>query len=191
MHAALPREHPVRVPAPDDEGRRRDACFLAFRTSSTSTSNPRLRPPRVHAQQHLGPVLRVGTARAGVDLADRVALVVLAAEERAQFEPVELAAQRDALVDLGFDRVVALLAPELEQRLQVGEAPFQLVDQLDVVAARATARSSPCVRGPGRPRGRARRLLRLELGRAASARRRCAGTRARRARGARDQPGPR
>src|SRR5581483_11340101 len=40
-----------------------------------------LRPAQVHPQQHLGPVLRLETARTGVDLDDRAAGVVLAAEE--------------------------------------------------------------------------------------------------------------
>ena len=49
----------------------------------------RLGPAREHAQQHRGPVLGVGAAGAGVHFADRVAFVVLAAEQRAQLEPVE------------------------------------------------------------------------------------------------------
>jgi hypothetical protein len=40
-----------------------------------------LAPAEVQAEQHLGPVLRLETARAGMDLDDRVAGVVLAAEE--------------------------------------------------------------------------------------------------------------
>ena len=52
-----------------------------------------LGPAHQHPQHHLGPVLRVGAAGAGVDLADRVALVVLAAEQRAQLELVEVACQ--------------------------------------------------------------------------------------------------
>ncbi len=39
-----------------------------------------LDPAQVHAQQHLGPVLRLGTAGAGMDRHDRVLAIVLAAE---------------------------------------------------------------------------------------------------------------
>ncbi len=51
--------------------------------SSSSTLKPAVRrPPLVHAQHHLGPVLRVGAARARLQRDDRVAGVVLAVEER-------------------------------------------------------------------------------------------------------------
>ena len=47
-----------------------------------------LAPAQVHAQQHLGPVLRLGAAGAGVDRDDGVAGVVLAAEQLLQLERV-------------------------------------------------------------------------------------------------------
>ena len=93
----------------------------------------RLGPARVHAQQHLRPVLRVGAARAGVDLADRVALVVLAAEQRAQLEPVERRAQPRR--------------PRPRSRLRPTRRPL-----------RARARTASARRRPGaRARPRARR----------------------------------
>ena len=96
-----------------------------------------LGPTREHAQQHRGPVLRVGATGARVHFADRVALVVLAAEQRAELEPVEGAPEIVELRrDLGLDRLVVFLAPELEQRLHVGDAAVEVVDQLDVVAHR-------------------------------------------------------
>ena len=52
-----------------------------------------LRPAQVHPQHHLGPVLGVGAAGAGVDLGDRVALVVLAGEQAPQLERVERASR--------------------------------------------------------------------------------------------------
>jgi hypothetical protein len=48
-----------------------------------------LGPAQVHAQQHLGPILRFGAASARVQGHDRVAGVVLAAELALQLEPVE------------------------------------------------------------------------------------------------------
>ena len=53
-----------------------------------------LGPAQVHAQQHLGPVLRVGAAGAGRDLHERGAAVVLAGEERGLLERVDLARGR-------------------------------------------------------------------------------------------------
>ena len=131
-----PCEQPVRVPALDDERRRRDAGLRALLDLvELDVEAAPLRPAHVHAQQHLGPVLRVGAAGARVHLADRVALVVLAGEQRPQLELVELADDAvDAGVDLRLDRVVALLAAELVQRLEVGQPLLEAVDELDVVA---------------------------------------------------------
>ena len=80
-----------------------------------------LGPAHEHAQQHLGPVGGVGAARARVHFADRVTLVVLAGEQRAQLEAIELGREvGDAGRDLGLHGVVGLFAPELVQRLEVG-----------------------------------------------------------------------
>ena len=107
--------------------------------SSTSVLKPRFGgPAQVHAQQHLGPVLRVGAARVGLDRHDRVAAVVLAGEERVLLQPLELAAQRhdrrrdvvrEALVQLEqLARVVVLarqavvaLEPPREARVLGGD----------------------------------------------------------------------
>ena len=50
-------------------------------------------PPPVHAQQDLAEVLGVDAAVLGVDLQDRVGVVVLADEQAAQLELVEAAAE--------------------------------------------------------------------------------------------------
>ena len=63
---------------------------------------PALGPPRVHPQHHLGPVLRVGASGAGVDLGHRVAVVVLAGEQRPQLDHPEPAVEvGQDLLDLG------------------------------------------------------------------------------------------
>ena len=67
------------------------------------------RPAEVHAEEHLGPVLRVGAARPGRDRDDRVAGVVLAVEERLLLQAGELGAdRRDLLGDLRLERGVEL-----------------------------------------------------------------------------------
>ena len=101
-----------------------------------------LRPAQVHAQQHVGPVLRVGTAGAGVHRADRVAVVVLAGEQREQLEIAEPRLERREPVDeLRLERLVTLFARELRERLEVGELLVERVVELDVVAVDAQARS--------------------------------------------------
>ena len=52
-----------------------------------------LGPAQIHAQQHVGPVLRLGAARAGMDGHDGVARVVLARKQRLGFELVNDLAQ--------------------------------------------------------------------------------------------------
>ena len=61
---------------------------------SSRLESAALGPAQVHAQQHLGPVLRVGAALARVDRDDGVARVVLAVEERVLLQPLELVAER-------------------------------------------------------------------------------------------------
>ena len=94
-------------------------------TSSSSTSKPAaLGPAQVHAQQHVGPVLGVGAALARLDLADGVVLVVLAGEQAAQLELVEVGAERRRARRSisAADRVVVLLAGQLGERLGVVDA---------------------------------------------------------------------
>ena len=92
VDAVLGAQQPVGVAALHHEGGRARCRPRSRRdTSSSSTSKPAaLGPAQVHAQQHVGPVLGVGAALAGLDLADRVALVVLAGEEAAQLEGAEV-----------------------------------------------------------------------------------------------------
>ncbi len=60
----------------------------------TSRLKPRRSDPaQVHAQQHLGPVLRLGAARAGMDRHDRVLAIVLAAEHLLGLAGVDLRRQ--------------------------------------------------------------------------------------------------
>ncbi len=135
VHAALAVEQPVRVATLDGERRGRDAGLGArLHLVDLDVEAAPLAPAGEHAQEHLGPVGGVGAAGTGVDLADRVALVVLAGEQRAQLELVELADETgDPLRDLGLDRVVTLLAAELVERLDVGEPLLEADDEVDVV----------------------------------------------------------
>ena len=114
------RSQPVGVAALDDERRRRDAGLGARGDRlDLDVEAVLLGPAEVHAQQHVGPVLGVGAALAGLDLADRVALVVLAGEQGPQLERSNRGEAGDGLVDLGFDGVVGLLPGQLGQRLGV------------------------------------------------------------------------
>ncbi len=137
-------------------------------------------PTQVHAQQHVGPVLRIGAPGTGMHLAHRVLLVVLTGEQCSQLELVELATQRrERIGDLAFDGVVGLLASELEERVGIVDTSCQRLPPLDVVDdARQFARHLACAVGivPEIGSGRLGLELRAYLARA----RRFAGSRARR-----------
>src|SRR5262249_24056491 len=86
-----------------------------------------LGPAEIHAEQHLGPVLRLEAARAGMDLDDGVAAVVLASAQLLELPRVETL--RDALD----------LAPELFERVGVSflrdlEVDLRLVHALALPA---------------------------------------------------------
>ena len=82
MDAALGAKKPVSVLARGFEGCRLDPCLLAraglqqFDFKATALS-----PAHHHPQDHLGPVLSIGAASAGVDRYERVAGVVVTGEE--------------------------------------------------------------------------------------------------------------
>ncbi len=122
----------------DHEVGRQDAGLLSLRDFvDLELEAAAFGPPRVHAQQHLGEVLRVGAAVLRRDGAHGVALVVLTGEERPQLELVERRREAaDRLRDLRLLAVVALLAGELVQHLRVLEAAREPVERAEVVAQR-------------------------------------------------------
>ena len=140
VDSPLGGQQPVRVAPADDERRRQDAGFSAFGDLvDLDVESPPLRPAQVHAQHHLGPVLRVGPAGAGVDLRDGVALVVLAGEQGAQLELVEraLATVAAMSVELALEPgelTAAFLERHDVQRLGVCELGIEGSQALDVVA---------------------------------------------------------
>ena len=95
VDAALCLEDAVGVLALDGEGGGLQPCLLArARLDQLGLEAAIGRPTQVHAEQDLGPILRVGAARPGMDGDDRVATVVLAREERVFLKPFELVAER-------------------------------------------------------------------------------------------------
>ena len=94
VHAVLGLEPAVGVAALDLDGRRLDAGLLALGLFEIlDLVAVLLGPARVHAQQHVGPVLALGAAGAGMDLEIAVVGVGLARQQR-----LELAAR-----DLGLE----------------------------------------------------------------------------------------
>ena len=96
MHAVLGAEQAVGVLALGAEGRRLDAGLLPRADlEQLDREAAALGPAHHHPQHHLGPVLGVGAAGAGVDRDERVAGVVRAGEEPLLLE------RREAPLDVG------------------------------------------------------------------------------------------
>ena len=89
-----------------------------------------LRPAQVHAQQHLGPVLRLGAAGAGMNRDDGVLAIVLAAEHLLDLAGLHFLVERvERLRELGVDRL-ARLRPFDEH----GEIVALLLERHDQIA---------------------------------------------------------
>ncbi len=90
-----------------------------------------LGPAHIHAEQHLGPILRLGAAFAGLDLEVAVIAVGLAREQAFELALADLGAQLvEAGRGLGDDRLVALGLGEL------GKAELVIELALDLAIAR-------------------------------------------------------
>ena len=91
MHAALGLGVAVGVLALDEDGGLADAGLVAgLHVLQFHGEAAALGPAVVHAEEHVGPVVRLGAARAGLDGEDGVVAVELAGEERGDLEGVEL-----------------------------------------------------------------------------------------------------
>ncbi len=119
MDTAFGLQEPEGVAATHYKLGRTDTGLGAFRDGlDLEGEAPPVGPPGVHTKQGLSPVLRIGAARSGLHLADRVTLVVLTAEQRPQLEFFKAAGQRcHRHRDLSLQAVVSLLDGHLDQRL--------------------------------------------------------------------------
>ena len=115
MHTLFGGEQAVDVLAFYGESDALESRFAAFLSLvDLHFEAAALEPAQVHAQQHLGPVLRLGAASPGVDGENGAALVVLAAEEALLLPMLKLALQRpQAVGQFGEELAVHGVAGEL------------------------------------------------------------------------------
>ena len=126
VHAGLGLGVAVGVRSLEAERRALDARALPrLKLEQLRLEAASLRPAQVHPQQHLGPVLRLEAAGAGMDLDDGVAGVVLAAEELLELELVEALGDRVHLRSQLLERLGVALLRELEIHLRLVD-PFAL-----------------------------------------------------------------
>ena len=129
MDAAFGAQPTICVLATDAHGGALDARFLAGALlDELHLAVVRLGPAQVHAQQHLGPVLALGAAGAGMDLEKGVVAVGLAREQGLELDlagPRLQAAERDkGLLD---QRRVVVRLGEVNQLAIVGQLALGLV----------------------------------------------------------------
>ena len=89
MHAAFALQAAVGPSAVNREGHALETRLLALGlVEDFGLVAGAIGPAQVHAQQHLGPILRFGTARSGMDRYDRRPLVVRLGQEEARLHPL-------------------------------------------------------------------------------------------------------
>ena len=125
MHAVLGLEPAEGVAALDLDGRRLDAGLFARRLFEIlDLVAVLLGPARIHAQQHVGPVLALGAARAGVDLEIGIVGVGLARQQRLELAPRHLGLELlERLFGVGDGLLVLLGLPQIDH----GELVVQLL----------------------------------------------------------------
>jgi hypothetical protein len=133
VHAGLGLEPAIGVIALDAHGGRLDAGhFAAADFHQLGLPAARLAPAQVHAQQHLGPVLGLGTAGAGLDVEVGIGGIHLAAEHALELELLELGL---AGIDIGHHGLegleVVLHLRELEQLEPAAQRLVQRPDAVD------------------------------------------------------------
>src|SRR6185312_8746244 len=133
VHARLRLQQSVGVLALDGQGGALDArLFALLAVIDHHPETVPLGPARVHAQQHLRPVLALGAARAVMDGKDGVQRVVFPAQQGARFDPLQPGAQPVQLApQIALDRLP--LPRQLEQGFEVLQTAPQrgiVVEQL-------------------------------------------------------------
>jgi hypothetical protein len=139
MHARFSQHHAVGEVANQQDRRALDARLVAGLVVDDVPLEPApLRPLQVHAQQHLGPVLRLGAAGARVDGDDRVGAIVLAAQHLLGLGGLDLALELvEPARQVGGD-VLPSRAPLHEHRQVVGTA-LERGEQGEIVLDTAAA----------------------------------------------------
>jgi hypothetical protein len=133
MHAGFSRHQAVGVVAGEGEGRALEARLVAGLVVDHLAPEPAaLRPAQVHAQQHVGPVLRLGPPGARVDGHDRTLLIVLAPQDPLGLGRLHLGGERVERPGQFPGDVLALLRPLHQHREVVLAAPERLL-QLEVL----------------------------------------------------------
>ena len=121
MHARLRSKQTVGVFTGDRKGGRLESGLLArLVVEQSELEAVALGPAPVHAEEHLGPVLRLRSSRSRVQGDNRVQSVVFSRQQRCGFELVDLVPKRiQSRAQVARD--VLAFASQLEVSVEVGE----------------------------------------------------------------------
>ena len=138
MHAVLGLEPAIGVAALDLDGGRLDARLFALGfLDIVDLEAVRVRPARVHAQQHRGPVLALGAAGAGVNFEIGVVIVGLARQQRFELAPRHFGLEiAQGGFGLGDDFLILLRLAELDHRHLIVELLLHAGERAEIVVER-------------------------------------------------------
>ena len=132
VDTGLGSQQTVRVFADDRDCGALQAYFVArLIVDDFALEAAALGPPKVHPQEHLGPILRLGAAGPRVDGEDGVLPIVLASEHLLRFGRLDLSSERVETRRQLAEDVFALAGP-LHQNGEVARAAFQRFDEVAV-----------------------------------------------------------
>ena len=115
------------------------ACFAGVILDELDLAAVALGPARVHALQHLGPVLAFGAAGAGIDLDIGVVGVGLAGEHGLDLTPLDLGLDgAERALRLDRNRQVVFGLGKLDHADIVGEVALEALDGVDLVGEMLT-----------------------------------------------------
>ena len=136
MDTALGAEPAVRPASLDRDGHALEPGLLPFLlVEDLGARTWPLGPAQVHAQEHLGPVGRLGAAGSGADHQQRVAVVVLAREQQGGPLAAEVGLEGGGVaLELGLEVGVGRLGQELDGGEEVVRARLEIAPHGDLLA---------------------------------------------------------
>ena len=145
VHAVFGLEPAIGVVALDLDGRRLDAGFFAVGLFDVvDLEAVLLGPAHIHAQQHVGPVLALGAAGAGMHFEVGIVGVGLARQQRLELAARDLGLERaQRRLRLGDDLLVVLGLAELDHRDLVVEVLLDAGDRGELVLERGALLHHP------------------------------------------------
>ena len=139
VNAGFGRQQPVGVLARHENGRTLQPCFIAgLIIDQFAFEAPAFCPAKIHAEQHLRPILRLGSASARMDREDGVLAIVLATEHFLDLAGLHFLIERiKGLAELSVDGFSSLRP--FDEHRQIVALLFQRSNEIELLLQPATA----------------------------------------------------